>query len=121
MIIQGIIFIAPGFLILEYQLVFYFYSNFSYQFLPKRFYPILSLSNCIYTCIYPLNCFYQNMESEHLLDMSTENIPPSSSSSSPKDQSPASFSRDLIGRLGISSQGTETVIPETQNSKFLAY
>ena len=42
--------------------------------------------------------------------ISTDNIPPSSS---PKDQSPASFFRDLIGRLGISSQGTETVISET--------
>ena len=51
------------------------------------------------------------MENEHLLDINTDNIP---LTSSPKDQSPASFSRDLIGRLGISSQGTETVIPETQ-------
>ena len=55
------------------------------------------------------------MENEHLLDINTDNIP---LTSSPKDQSPASFSRDLIGRLGISSQGTETVIPETQ-SKFI--
>ena len=53
------------------------------------------------------------MENEHLLDINTDNIP---LTSSPKDQSPASFSRDLIGRLGISSQGTETVIPETQRS-----
>ena len=52
------------------------------------------------------------MENEHLLDMSMENI---SRLSSPKDQSPASFSCNLIGHLGISSQGTETVIPETQN------
>ena len=52
------------------------------------------------------------MENEHLLDINTDNIP---LTSSPKDQSPASFSRDLIGRLGISSQGTETVIPETQS------
>ena len=66
----------------------------------------------MYTCILPLNCFYQNMENEHLLDINTDNIP---LTSSPKDQSPASFSRDLIGRLGISSQGTETVIPETQS------
>ena len=48
-----------------------------------------------------------------LLDINTDNLP---MTSSPKDQSPASFSRDLIGRLGISSQGTETVIPETQNA-----
>ena len=54
------------------------------------------------------------MENEHLLDINTDNIPPSSS---PKDQSPASFSRDLIRRLGISSQRTETVIPETQIAK----
>ena len=53
------------------------------------------------------------MENEHLLDINTDNIP---LTSSPKDQSPASFSRDLIGRLGISSQGTETVIPETQSA-----
>ena len=53
------------------------------------------------------------MENEHLLDISTDNIP---LTSSPKDQSPASFSRDLIGRLGISSQGIETVIPETQRT-----
>ena len=53
------------------------------------------------------------MENEHLLDINTDNIP---LTSSPKDQSPASFSRDLIGRLGISSQGTETVIPETQGT-----
>ena len=53
------------------------------------------------------------MENEHLLDINTDNIP---LTSSPKDQSPASFSHDLIGRLGISSQGTETVIPETQKS-----
>ena len=50
------------------------------------------------------------MENEHLLDINTDSIP---LTSSPKDQSPASFSCDLIGRLGISSQGTETVIPET--------
>ena len=50
------------------------------------------------------------MESEHLLDMSMENVSPPSSL---KDQSPSSFSHDLIGRLGISSQGTETIIPET--------
>ena len=54
------------------------------------------------------------MENEHLLDINTDNIP---LTSSPKDQSPVSFSRDLIGRLGISSQGTETVIPETQGVK----
>ena len=53
------------------------------------------------------------MENEHLLDINTDNLP---ITSSPKDQSPASFSRDLIGRLGISSQGTETVIPETQSA-----
>ena len=35
--------------------------------------------------------------------------------SSPKDQSPNSFSRDLIGCLVIISQGTEIVINETQN------
>ena len=52
------------------------------------------------------------MENEHLLDINTDNIP---LTSSPKDQSPASFSRDLICRLGILSQGTETVIPETQS------
>ena len=52
------------------------------------------------------------MENEHLLDLSTDNISPSSST---KDQSPTSFSRDLIGRLGILSQGTETVISKTQN------
>ena len=51
------------------------------------------------------------MENEHLLDINMDNIP---LTSSPKDQSPASFSHDLIGRLGISSEGTETVIPETQ-------
>ena len=53
------------------------------------------------------------MENEHLLDINMDNIPPLSS---PKDQSPASFSHDLISRLGISSQGTETVIPETQSA-----
>ena len=52
------------------------------------------------------------MENENLLDINTDNIP---LTSSPKDQSPASFSRDLIGRLGISSQETETVISETQS------
>ena len=62
-----------------------------------------------------LKLFYQNMENEHLLDINTESIPPSSSSS-PKDQSPASFSRNLIGRLSISSQGTETAIPKTQRA-----
>ena len=56
------------------------------------------------------------MENEHLLDINTDNIP---LTSSPKDQSPASFSRDLIGRLGISSQGTETVIPETQRENIM--
>ena len=50
------------------------------------------------------------MENEHLLDLSMDNIPPTSST---KDQSPASFSCDLIGHLDILSQGTETVIPET--------
>ena len=55
------------------------------------------------------------MENEHLLDINTDNLP---MTSSPKDQSPASFSRDLIGRLGISSQGTETVIPETQSEEW---
>ena len=55
------------------------------------------------------------MENEHLLDINTDNLP---MTSSPKDQSPASFSRDLIGRLGISSQGTETVIPETQSALY---
>ena len=35
--------------------------------------------------------------------------------SSPKDQSPNSFSHDLIGCLGIISQGTETVNNKTQN------
>ena len=29
-----------------------------------------------------------------------------------------SFSHDLIGHLGISSQGTETVIPETQYTSY---
>ena len=53
------------------------------------------------------------MENEHLLDINTDNLP---MTSSPKDQSPTSFSHDLIGRLGISSQGTETVIPETQSA-----
>ena len=56
------------------------------------------------------------MENEHLLDINTDNLP---MTSSPKDQSPASFSRNLIGRLGISSQGTETVIPETQSANTL--
>ena len=52
------------------------------------------------------------MENDYLLDMNTETISPPSS---PKDQSPNSFSRNLIGCLGIISQGTETVINETQN------
>ena len=58
------------------------------------------------------------MENEHFLDINTDNLP---MTSSPKDQSPASFSRDLIGRLGISSQGTETVIPETQRSNDILF
>ena len=58
------------------------------------------------------------MENKHLLDINTDNIP---LTSSPKDQSPASFSRDLIGRLGISSQGTETVIPETHLKEELVW
>ena len=52
------------------------------------------------------------MEHDYLLDMNMETISPSSS---PKDQSPNSFSCDLIGCLGIISQGTETVIHETNN------
>ena len=52
------------------------------------------------------------MENDYLLDMNMETISPPSS---PKDQSPNSFSCDLIGWLGIISQGTETVINETQN------
>ena len=51
------------------------------------------------------------MENDYLLDTNMETISPPSS---PKDQSPNSFSRDLIGRLGIISQGSETVINETQ-------
>ena len=53
------------------------------------------------------------MENDYLLDMNMETISPPSS---PKDQSPNSFSHDLIGRLGIISQGTKTVINETQNT-----
>ena len=53
------------------------------------------------------------MENDYLLDTNMETTSPPSS---PKDQSPNSFSRDLIGRLGIISQGSETVINETQNS-----
>ena len=52
------------------------------------------------------------MENDYLLDTNMETISPPSSS---KDQSPNSFSRDLIGHLGIISQGSETVINETQN------
>ena len=52
------------------------------------------------------------MENDYLLDTNMETISPPSS---PKDQSPNSFSRELIGRLGIISQGSETVINETQN------
>ena len=53
------------------------------------------------------------MENDYLLDTNMETISPPSS---PKDQSPNSFSRDLIGRLGIISQGTETIINETQKA-----
>ena len=53
------------------------------------------------------------MENDYLLDTNMETISPPSS---PKDQSPNSFSRDLIGRLGIISQGSETVINKAQNS-----
>ena len=52
------------------------------------------------------------MENDYLLDSNMEAISPPSS---PNNQSPNSFSRDLIGRLGITSQGSETVIYETQN------
>ena len=52
------------------------------------------------------------MENDYLLDTNMETISPPSS---PKDQSPNSFSCDLIGRLGIISQGSEIVINETQN------
>ena len=52
------------------------------------------------------------MENDYLLDTNMEAILPPSS---PNNQSPNSFSRDLIGRLGITSQGSETVIYETQN------
>ena len=52
------------------------------------------------------------MENDYLLDMNMETISPPSS---PKDQSPNSFSRNLIGCLGIISQGTEAVIHETNN------
>ena len=50
------------------------------------------------------------MENDYLLDTNMETISPPSS---PKDQSANSFSRDLIGHLGIISQGTETIINET--------
>ena len=50
------------------------------------------------------------MENDYLFDTNMETISPPSS---PKDQSPNSFSRDLIGHLGIISQGTETIINET--------
>ena len=50
------------------------------------------------------------MENDYLLDSNMEAISPRSS---PNNQSPNSFSRDLIGRLGITSQGSETVIYET--------
>ena len=53
------------------------------------------------------------MENDYLLDTNMETISPPSS---PKDQSPNSFSCDHFGRLGIINQGTETVINETQNS-----
>ena len=52
------------------------------------------------------------MENDYLLDTNMETISPPSS---PKDQSPNSFSHNLIGRWGIISQGTETVINETQS------
>ena len=52
------------------------------------------------------------MENDYLLDTNMEAISPPSS---PSNQSPNSFSRDLIGHLGITSQGSETVIYETQN------
>ena len=54
------------------------------------------------------------MENDCLLDTDMETISPPSS---PKDQSPNSFSRDLIGRLGIISQGTETIINVTQSNR----
>ena len=54
------------------------------------------------------------MENDCLLDTNMETISPPSS---PKDRSPNSFSCDLIGRLGIISQGTETVINETQSTR----
>ena len=54
------------------------------------------------------------MENDCLLDTNMETISPLSS---PKDQSPNSFSRDLIGCLGIISQRTETVINETQSNR----
>ena len=52
------------------------------------------------------------MENDYLLDTNMEAISPPSS---PNNQSPNSFSRNLIGRLGITSQGSETVIHETQH------
>ena len=51
------------------------------------------------------------MENDYLLDTNMEAISPPSS---PNNKSPNSFSRDLIGCLGITSQGSETVIYETQ-------
>ena len=59
------------------------------------------------------------MENDYLLDANITNMETTSPPPSPRDQSPNSFSRDLIGRLGIISQGTETVINETQNAFYL--
>ena len=58
------------------------------------------------------------MENDYLLDTNMETISPPPS---PKDQFPNSFSCDLIGHLGIISQGTETVINVTQNVAILMF